>query len=135
MFMTQYEKSAISFFTFERIPQFDCVTGNCWRAYLPLQNYRAKLIRQLNERMLVKDREVQEVKSNNQLLTVFPEGLGGVLSKVIRWRCAHAPCKPFTISDQNVRFPIPSPIEPDLKELDNPISNQPFLFCDTYIVL
>ena len=39
-------------------------------------------------------------------------------------RCVYAPCKPFTISDQNMLFPIPFPIEPD----------QPFLFCNTYNV-
>ena len=84
-----------------------------------LLNGFSNLIRQLNERMLVKDREEQEVRSNNPLrtvLTVLPEGLGGTLSKGIRWRCAHAACKPFTISNQNIRFTIPCPIEPDLKE-------------------
>ena len=85
--------------------------------------------------MLVKDREEQEVRSNNPLRTVLPEGLGGTLSKGIRWRCAHAPFNPVTISDQNIRFPIPCPIEPDVKELNSPISNQPFLFCNTYTVL
>jgi len=73
--------------------------------------------------MLVKDREVQEAGSNNYLRTVLPEGLGGTLSKGIRWWLAHAPCKPFTISDQNRLFPIPFPIEPELKKLDTPISN------------
>ena len=45
----------------------------------------------------------------------------------------HAPCKPFTISDQNIPFPIPCPIEPDLKELHS-ISNQPFLFLTHTVV-
>ena len=103
-------------FTFERIFQFDWLTGNCRRAHPPLQKYRSSLIRQLNERMLKKDREVQEVRSNNQLRTVLPEGLSGILSKEIRWRCAHAPFNPVTISDQNIRFPIPCPTERDVKE-------------------
>ena len=67
-----------------------------------LLNGFSNLIRQLNERMLVKDREEQEVRSNNHLRTVLPEGLGGTLSKEIRWRSAHAPFNPVTISDQNI---------------------------------
>ena len=109
-------KISCHLFTFERIFQFDWVTGNCGRAYLPLQKYRSSLIRQLNERMLIKDREVQEVRSNSQLLTVLPEGLGGILSKEIRWRCAHVRFNPVTISDQNIRFPIACPTERDVKE-------------------
>ena len=38
------------------------------------------------------------------------------LKKISGGGCVHAPCKPFTISDQNISFPIPCPLEPDLKE-------------------
>ena len=109
-------KISCHLFTSERIFQFDWVTGNCRRAYQPLQKYRSSLIRQLNERMLVKDTEVQEAGSNNHLRTILPEGLGEILSQEIKWRCAHAPFNPVTISDQNIRFPIPCPIERDVKE-------------------
>ena len=63
--------------------------------------------------MLLKASEVEEATDASDTSRRFERN---TLEKISGGGCVYAPCKPFTISDQNIPFPIPCPIEPDLKE-------------------
>lgn len=59
---------------------------------------------------------------SNRYLVTLPEDLSGILSKKYKLEVCACSLQAF------IPFPIPCPIEPDLKELHSPISNLPFLF-------